>query len=135
MKPWQYMNRDYTEANAAYQGFVYEIVNTTNNKVYIGQKNFWRTIKLPPLKGKTRRRYKRTESDWQQYFGSSTTLQQDVDALGPDHFHRRILYMCANRNQMNYWESKTQFERDVLLNSNYYNEIINCRVTARGLST
>jgi len=133
MKPWQYMGRDYVEANEAYQGFVYEITNTTTGRLYIGQKNFWRTIKLPPLKGKTNRRHRRTETDWQQYFGSSTELLKDVETLGPDHFSRRILYMCANKNQMNYFEAKEQFARDVLLNSNYYNGIINCRVSSKGL--
>ena len=133
MRPWQYMGKDYTEANPAYQGFVYEITNLQSGRLYIGQKNFWRTIKLSPLKGKTNRRHRRTETDWQQYFGSSRQLIEDVEALGPDHFHRRILYMCANKNQMNYFESKEQFARDVLLNSNYYNAIINCRVTAKGL--
>lgn len=130
---WQYRNLPYTQANPDYQGFVYEITNTTNNRVYIGQKNFWRTIKLKPLKGKTNRRHRREETDWQQYYGSSTELQHDVETLGPDHFHRRILYMCENRNQMNYFEAREQFARDVLLNKTYYNKIINCRVNARGL--
>ena len=130
---WYYKLRPYTIANPLYQGFVYEIKNLTNNRLYIGQKNFWRTIKLKPLKGKTNRRHRREETDWQGYYGSSAELLNDVETLGPDHFQRRILYMCENRNQMNYFEAREQFARDVLLDKRYYNAMINCRISARGL--
>ena len=130
---WTYNNQPYTVALEQYQGFVYEITNLANGRLYIGQKNFWRTIKLPPLKGKTNRRHRREETDWQQYFGSSTELTQAVESLGPDHFQRRILYLCANKNQMNYFEAREQFARDVLIDPRYYNAIINCRVTSKGL--
>lgn len=130
---WIYNNRPYTIANPDYQGFVYEIRNLTNNRLYIGQKNFWRTIKLKPLKGKTNRRHRREATDWQSYYGSSTELLNDVELLGPDQFERRILYMCENRNQMNYFEAREQFARDVLLDDRYYNGIINCRISSRGL--
>jgi hypothetical protein len=130
---WHYRNQPYTIANPDYQGFVYEITNSTNGRIYIGQKNFWRTVKLKPLKGKTNRRHRREATDWQEYYGSSTELLADVETLGPDQFHRRILYMCENKNQMNYFEAREQFQRDVLLDSRYYNGIINCRISGRGL--
>jgi hypothetical protein len=130
---WHYKDRPYTIANPLYQGFVYEIKNLTNNRLYIGQKNFWRTVKLKPLKGKTNKRHRREATDWQQYYGSSTELLADVETLGPDQFQRRILYMCENKNQMNYFEAREQFARDVLLDKRYYNGMINCRISARGL--
>lgn len=133
MMPWQYQNTDYTIPNPDYQGFVYEIENLSNHRLYIGQKNFWRVKKLQPLKGKTNRRHRREETDWQDYFGSSTELQTAVYTLGPDQFRRSILYMCDNKNQMNYFEAREQFERDVLLDQRYYNGIISCRISARGL--
>lgn len=130
---WYYNNLPVTAAPEAYQGFVYEIENLSNHRLYIGQKNFWRVKKLQPLKGKTNRRHRREETDWQDYFGSSTELQTAVDTLGPDQFRRSILYMCENKNQMNYFEAREQFARDVLLDQRYYNAMINCRISARGL--
>ena len=130
---WYYKLRPYTIANPDYQGFVYEIENTSNGRLYIGQKNFWRTVKLKPLKGKTNKRHRREATDWQEYYGSSTELLADVETLGPDQFSRRILYMCENKNQMNYFEAREQFARDVLLDKRYYNGMINCRISARGL--
>lgn len=132
---WLYNNKPYTEAPEQYQGFVYLITNTLNRKLYIGQKNFWAIQKLKPLKGKTNRRHRRRETDWQQYFGSSEALLNDLAAQAPDTFRREILYLCVNKTQMNYFEAREQFNRDVLLKDEYYNGIINCRITARGLTT
>ena len=127
------MNKVFDIAPEGYQGFVYEIHDTKNNRLYIGKKNFWRTQKLKPLKGKTNRRHRRKESDWQSYYGSNENLKQQVEIFGPDHFHRKILVLCANKNQMSYFEMKKQFDYDVLLNDRYYNSYIGGRITARGL--
>lgn len=130
---WLYLNKPVIETPEQYQGFVYEIHDLYNNRFYIGKKNFWRTQKLKPLKGKTRRRYKRIESDWQSYYGSNKELQEQVSKLGPDHFQRKILVMCANKNQMNYFEIKYQIDFDVLFDTKYYNSFIGGKVSRRGL--
>jgi hypothetical protein len=132
---WHYLNQPYITADPLHQGFVYLIENLSNDRKYIGQKNFWRTVKLKPLKGKTNRRHRREESDWPEYYGSSTSLSQDFAANGPETFKRTILYMCANKNQMNYFETLEQFNREVLFKDEYYNGMINCRITARGLTS
>ena len=41
---------------SSWVGFVYEILDTANGMKYIGKKNFWSTRRLPPLKGKSRKR-------------------------------------------------------------------------------
>lgn len=128
-----YMNKPYTEASEDYEGFVYEITNLANGRKYIGQKRFWTTKRLPPLKGRKNKRIRRTESDWRDYWGSSKELQADILAQGEALFARRILILCANKNQMNYFEAREQFAREVLLDNTYYNGIINCRVTAKGI--
>ena len=51
-------------------GFIYEIINTINNKKYIGKKQMVRKIKRKPLKGKKRKRIDFIESDWKTYTGS-----------------------------------------------------------------
>lgn len=134
MNDWQYLGQPYMEAPEQFQGFVYRIHDLMNDMYYIGKKNFWMTRKLQPLKGKTNRRHRRVESDWREYYGSNQRLNDMVAALGPDHFEREILILCTNKNQMNYFEMKLQFDYNVLQDARYYNEYIGGRVTGRGLT-
>lgn len=109
-------------------GFVYEIINTTNSKSYIGKKQMVRKIRRKPLKGKKRKRIDYIESDWKSYTGSSDALNDDIENLGKDKFKFNILMFCNSKFELSYFEAKIQFEKDVLLNENYYNGIINCRI-------
>ena len=127
------MGKPYTLAQEQYQGFVYEITNTATGRKYIGKKNFWRILKRKPLKGKTNRRHSLQQSDWHSYYGSNKELQRDVEKLGPDHFERKILVLCTNKNQMTYFEMRFQMDFEVLFRDDYYNEYIGGRMTARGL--
>ena len=70
---WQYNKEDFTDVPKGMEGFVYVITNLTNDKKYIGKKNFWTRQK----DRKTGRR-KTKESDWQKYFGSCDELIEDV---------------------------------------------------------
>ena len=132
---WYYNEEPFCVAPAEYQGFVYEIKNIATGKLYIGKKNFWRTLKRPPLKGKTRKRHTVQETDWRDYYGSSTSLLEDIEVYGIESCERTILTLCANKTQMSYFETKTQFDREVLLNDQYYNEYIGCRINAKGISS
>ena len=107
-------------------GFIYEITNTINNKKYIGKKQMVRRIKRNPLKGKKRKRIDYIESDWKT--GSSDALNEDIKNLGIDKFKFNILKYCNSKFELSYFEAKIQFARDVLLDENYYNGIINCRI-------
>lgn len=131
---WFYQGLVFDTAPEEYQGFVYLITNTALNRRYVGKKNFWSVRKLPPLKGKKNRRHRRVETDWQEYYGSNLALQQDVRQQEPHTITREILYLCANKNQMTYFEMQEQFARNVLLDPNYYNEYIGGRVTSKGLT-
>ena len=111
-----------------YQGFVYEITDLSNNKKYIGKKNFKAIKKLKPLKGQKRGRRKVVESDWMDYYGSSLEVKQLVEEKGPGNFYREILYLCKSKGEMGYMEAREQFLRDVLLDENYYNGIIQCKI-------
>ena len=106
-------------------GFIYEIVNTINGKKYIGKKQMKRKIRRLPLKGKKRKRVDYVDSDWKTYTGSSDALNIDN---GKDKFDYKILKYCNSKFQLSYFEAKMQFEKDVLLNEDYYNGIINCRI-------
>lgn len=114
-------------------GFVYCITEIDTGKKYIGKKLWVTTKKLPPLKGKKRKRTKIVETDWRTYYGSSDILNKLVEEKGADNYQREILHFCYNKSELSYLETKEQFERDVLLTDDYYNGIINCRIGNRGL--
>ena len=109
-------------------GFIYEITNLTNGRKYIGKKQMKRKIRRLPLKGKKRKRIDFKESDWKSYIGSSDSLKIDIDTLGSNKFLFEILKFCNNKFELSYFEAKMQFDKDVLLDENYYNGIINCRI-------
>ena len=126
---WYYGGKEFTsEMIGDYIGFVYVITDLSNNKKYVGKKLFTSKRRLPPLKGKTRKRTVIKESDWMDYFGSSEEVKQLVEELGPKNFHREILHLCESKGVMSYLEAKEQFDRDVLLSEEYYNGIINCKI-------
>lgn len=126
---WYLNSEEFTSENIGdFIGFVYRITNKTNDMKYLGKKLFVSTNRLPPLKGKTRKRIVKKESDWKTYFGSSEEVKMLVEQLGADAFHREILYLCKSKGEMSYIEAKLQFQFDVLLRDDYYNGIINCRI-------
>jgi hypothetical protein len=109
-------------------GFVYEITNNIDKKIYIGKKQIQKRIKRQSLKGKKRKRISVVESDWKEYTGSSNDLNNDIAKHGKSSFKFKILKLCSSKSEMTYFETKEQFDRDVLLKENYYNGIINCRI-------
>jgi len=126
---WYYEGEEFTsEMIEDYVGFVYLITDLTNGKKYVGKKLFVSKRKLPPLKGKTRKRTVIKESDWKDYFGSSDEVKSLVESNGRDSFRREILHLCNSKGEMSYLEAKEQFDREVLLSDEYYNGIINCKI-------
>ena len=102
--------------------------------MYIGKKlaKFSKTTyKTVTLKNGTKKRKKirgKVESDWQDYYGSSDTLNADVALLGKDKFKREILYYCKSKAECSYVEAREQFNRKVLESTDYYNGHISVRV-------
>ena len=125
---WTYQGKPVESISDEYEGFVYLITNTTNNKKYVGKKLARFKTTKPPLKGKKNKRRGYKESDWREYWGSSDRLNEDVKNLGEDKFTREILYFCKSRAEMSYIEAREQFDRRVLETDEYYNGIINVRV-------
>jgi len=125
MTNWTYDRAEFTSDDIGdYYGFVYRITNLINGHDYIGRKYFKTKRKLKPLKGKKNKRIKIVETDWQDYWGSSKRLLEDIDKLGKDNFKREIIYLCETRGETNYMEAKFQFDEDVLLREDNYNGII-----------
>ena len=116
-----------------YVGFVYLITERDTGKKYIGKKFFWSKRRLPPLKGKSRKRTVVKESDWKDYYGSSETLKILVEHKGGEAYYREFLHLCETKGECSYLEAKEQFLRDVLLREDYYNEFIGCKIHSKHL--
>jgi hypothetical protein len=117
---WIYNNQPLNDPENWY-GFIYEISNNLTGKKYIGRKYFSQA-KTRQVKGKKKRT--RVESDWRDYWGSNKELLADIDKYGKENFTRVILKLCETRGNTNYWEAKYQFDNNVLLEDNYYNDWI-----------
>jgi hypothetical protein len=132
MNNWLYQGRKFEPPEDfspdVWYGFVYCITNRANAKKYIGKKFFWKAKTLPITKTRKRRQRLKVESDWRTYYGSNKHLQEDVEKMGEDFFHREIIHLCKSKGECAYLETKEQFEREVLLSEKYYNGIINCRI-------
>lgn len=131
---WYYNGNEVADLPEDVVGFVYLITNTDNGKMYVGKKlaKFAKTTyKVVKLKNGTKKRKKiksKIDSDWQQYYGSSPNLTEDVNKLGNDNFKREILYYCKSKAECSYIEAREQFARRVLESDDYYNGHIQVRV-------
>jgi hypothetical protein len=131
---WYYNDQEITELPEDVVGFVYLITCVTTGKMYVGKKlaKFAKTTyKVVKLKNGTKKRKKiksKINSDWQQYYGSSPNLTEDVNKLGTDNFKREILYYCKSKSECSYIEAREQFSRRVLESDDYYNGHVQVRV-------
>ena len=128
---WYYNNEQFDSTPEEFQGFVYLITEIDTNRKYIGKKNFWKPKVLPVTKTRKRRIRTRVESDWKTYTGSSDKVATLVESRGLDKFKREILRLCKTKGEMSYYEAKLQFEHDVLLSDEYFNEFIGCKIHFR----
>ena len=128
---WLYDGKEFNDTPEDYQGFVYVITELDTGKKYLGKKNFWRPKILPKNSKRSRRVRTRVESDWRTYYGSNTALQVLKESKGEDNYERVILRLCRTKGEMSYYEAKAQFDNDVLLSDEWYNEFIGCKIHAR----
>lgn len=121
---WLFEGKEFN-APTEWYGFVYLIENLENDKKYIGRK-YLTKAGYKQVKGK--RKKIRKESDWQEYYGSSPSLQEDIQKYGKDKFKRTILRLCKTRGECNYFETKYIFDYDALLKEEYYNSWVSCKI-------
>ena len=131
---WIYDGKEFNDTPEDYQGFVYVITELDTGKKYLGKKNFWRPKILPKNSKRKRRVRTRVESDWRTYYGSNAALQVLKESKGEDNYERVILRLCRTKGEMSYFEAKAQFDNDVLLSDEWYNEFIGCKIHSRHLN-
>ena len=131
---WYYSGQEVTELPEDCVGFVYLITNVATGRMYVGKKlakfskTTYRTVKLKNGNKKRKKIKSKIDSDWQQYYGSSPNLTEDITQQGTGNFQREILYYCKSKAECSYTEAREQFARRVLESDDYYNGIINCRI-------
>jgi hypothetical protein len=131
---WYYNNEVVNEPPEGMIGFVYIITNQISGRKYIGKKLFkfskttYKTIKLKNGNKRRKRIKGKRESDWQEYYGSSKELTQDIETLGKENFKREILFFCKSKSEASYIEAREHFTRKVLESNDWYNGHIQVRV-------
>lgn len=141
LSDWHYKGKPFQQSSIDiedYVGFVYIITENSTQMKYVGKKLFFRQKILPVTKTRKRRKRVLVESDWKEYYGSNEKLKENFEKRDPSfirsEYRREILHLCKTKGECSYMEAKEQFERDVLLNKDYYNGIINCRINAKHLN-
>ena len=129
MSHWTMNGKPFTKVPDKAFGFVYLITHTKTGKKYIGRKQFGSVRRKPLTKkqkesGRVKRTVLRTESDWQTYTSSSTSLNEDILKKGKDTFIFEILVVCYTKGQCNFLEETLQHKYNVIWDDNYYNDAI-----------
>lgn len=124
---WEYQGEPVLFPPEDAYGFIYLITNLTNNKIYVGKKNFAgkRKVKLlrkekrlPQFKGKTHK-IQVLPSSWKNYWGSCVPLKEDINLIGKDNFKREIIRYCNDSLNLHYWETYFQMKLNVLRCNSY----------------
>ena len=126
MSHWKYKGKYLKDVPEGFFGFVYLITNTLNGKKYVGRKYFG-TSRRVKVKGKTRRKVVRKESDWRTYVGSSKSVLADINEYGINKFKFQILFLGETKGQVNYMEENIQHKTNCITRSDYYNDCIGSR--------
>jgi lipopolysaccharide biosynthesis glycosyltransferase len=137
MNNWTFEGKELEEVPADSIGFVYQIECTENGKKYIGQKSFETNRKKQVLcrqkgevvkdsngKSKKKNVREKKESNWRNYYGSSKTLQADIEKFGKENFKREILMFAKQKGQLNRMELEMQILSNCVPREDYYNEML-----------
>lgn len=97
----------------ATRGFIYLIINKTNNKLYIGKKKAITELRVK-VAGRVNRKKVVKPSNWKTYWGSCKELTADIKELGVENFDKYILASYDELHSVNYGEAELQFFLKVL---------------------
>ncbi len=128
---WLYKGKKFTDKDIPENaiGFVYEMQTIIDGKsvAYIGKKNFFSTRKKKFGKKKlaaiTDKRVKKYEIikklNYENYYSSNKILQEAYKKNIP--IKRCIVKICYSKIELTYYETKYQFQREVLEKEEYLN--------------
>jgi len=128
---WLYKAVEFTDEMIPEEaiGFVYEMEAIVDGKPvrYIGKKNFFSNRKkkfgkkkLAAVKDKRSKKYEIiTKLSYQNYYSSNKVLQDAHKAGVP--IKRYIVRICFSKTELTYYETKFQFQREVLEKEEYLN--------------
>lgn len=116
--PWMFKGKVFQseDINNAH-GMVYLIEEISTGKVYIGQKQLW-TKKTKTINKKKKKI--KVDSDWKDYWSSSSYIKEKVEREGHSDFKRYVLLLCISTGQLNYMEMKLQMDMRVLEQSHLF---------------
>lgn len=120
---WTYQNKILEEIPQDIFGYVYKIVNLISEKYYIGRK-YSASVRRKAVKGKTRKKVIRTESNWKTYTGSNIQLNEDIKKYGKENFRFEIVAFGYTKGQVNFLEEHLQHRLAVVVDENSYNDAI-----------
>lgn len=132
---WEYNNRTFFSIPENAIGFIYLITNKVDKKIYIGRKMLISNRKkrltkkeklLPQNKRKTFKREIK-ETDWNNYWSSSTDLISDVKKIGVDNFSREILLFCKTKTDVSFYETYFQIKYNILFVNSYNKHLANTK--------
>lgn len=107
---WQY-DKDF-DVNDFF-GFVYRVIDKSNNVEYIGKKQFW-SITRKKIKGRKNRKKITKESKWKTYTTSSNHVNAAIKEKGMDNFEFIIETLHTTKGSLYYREVEVQVKEDVL---------------------
>ena len=132
---WYYKELIYDKLhNEEYYGFIYIITVLPKKdipedmwyKKYLGKKNFFftksikkgkRELALMTDKRGSKKKVIKTESDWKTYKSSNEFLKQQQDK----DLHKEIIMFCKSKGDLTYYETKLQFQCEVLESDKWIN--------------
>lgn len=107
---WEFQHEfDSTE----WYGFIYRITELDTGREYIGKKQFTK-LRRKTIKNRKNKKHIRSESDWREYTGSSTELNDAITAKGKSNYKFEILSLHKTKGSLHYAEVQQQISEDVL---------------------
>jgi len=110
-------------------GFIYEITELDTGRKYIGKKQF-KFTKKAKVKNRKNKKTIITESNWKNYTGSSTELNEQIKNKGMKNYKFEIISLHKTKGSLYYAEVQEHVFNDVLRKKNdmgtklYYNKNI-----------
>lgn len=134
--PWIYKDEPFDMSHEdvienGHYAFTYILTFKPTGQKYIGKKVLISKRKLPPLKGKTRKRIVLKDSSWRKYWSSSRIVAGLIEQHGEDSFEREIIAIHPNKRGANIHELQLQIlyncldAEDKVGNRLFLNENIN----------